>query len=300
MSVAVEARWSAGIGPRALVTSEPACDNTCLEGDGDAMGLVRSSPVMEALGQIHLALILAACLVPGCYRSHERGGDSAVDADVPNGPLVWVLVHPSDAPRGPGLFLFDEGRQEVVRQLALPAGVTSPQALAWDGRSLWLGGVDEEPAVRELDPDNGRVLSRWPGVVTEGIAVDGDNFWYSGVTSAFIPLTHVRRDGSVVSSAALPGVVTVQDLVSASGSLYYLVNDERDRIVRADGVTGDSTVLSLVGFDAPYALGFDGTYLAVAAEGRIRRFDVSTGALVEEGPLAVPGWITAIAFVPSR
>ena len=252
-----------------------------------------------------LTAVLTTVLVAACYRAHELAPDESVDAsrdasehasDHATSLLVWALVHPSDALRGPDLYLFDEARQEIIRQLPLPEGVTSPHALAWDGRSLWLGGIDVDPAVRELDPLDGRVRSRWAGVVTEGIATDGDTCWYTGVAAAFSPLVQVARDGTTLSSSTLPES-SVQDLVSAAGALYYLVNDGVDRIVRIDPAPGGLTDVVRGVHEAPYQLDFDGTHLAVAVDGRIRRYDPTTGALVRESAFAVPGWITAIAFV---
>ena len=250
------------------------------------------------------AIIGALCVswTPGCYLAHERELDAAIDVRsrdmgvVASTPLVWVLVHPTNAPLGPGLFLFDEARQAIIRRLPLPDGVTSPHALAWDGRSLWLGGVDAEPGIREIDPADGRVLSRWAFAVTEGIAIDGDTLWYAAVISTLIPLVHVAGDGTTLESITLPEV-TVQDLVMADGALYYLVDDDADRIMRFDPATRSSTELVRNVDVAPYSLGFDGAHLAVAVDGRIRRYDPSTGALESDRPFAVPGWITAIAFV---
>lgn len=112
-------------------------------------------------------------------------GESSSDAGVAS--LVWVVVHPSDAPMGAGLFLFDESRQEVVRRLTLP-DIVSPHALAWDGESLWLGGRDEQPAVHQLDPVDGREISRWPGVlrfdVETGELVRDDPFAVPGWITA--------------------------------------------------------------------------------------------------------------------
>lgn len=243
--------------------------------------------------------LLVSSVASGCYLAHERGRDAAIDGGgdaAPSRPLVWVLVHPSDAPLGPGLFLFDEARQEVVRRLALPEGFSSPHALAWDGHSLWLGGFAEDPAMLELDPSDGRELSRFPNVITEGVAIDGDTFWWAGTVDALTPLLHVSRDGRRLSSNTLMEAA-VQDVVIANGALFYLVNDDADRIMRFDATTERATELTRGVFVAPYSLGFDGTSLAVAAEGRIRRYDPATGTLVSDGPFAVPGWITAIAFV---
>lgn len=221
--------------------------------------------------------------------------DGAVVGDAGRPSLVWALVHPSASP-GIGLYLFDETSQVIVRQLPLPPGCTSPQALAWDGRSLWLGGIDEDCAVRELDPESGRVLSRWEGVHTEGIAVSGETFWYSAIRDAFAPLVQVRRDGETLDMIELREI-TVQDLVNANGTLYFLANDDVDRIVRVEPATGATRDIVRGVHTAPYSLGFDGTHLAVAIEGTILRFDPATGARVSTRPFAVPGWITAIAFV---
>jgi plasmid stability protein len=266
-------------------------------------------------GSFWCSLALVATLLgAGCYRAHEIDvsvdastdarvdasidapvdpPDAARDADAGTSLLVWVLVHPSDAPLGPGLYLFDEGRREILRQLPLPEAVTSPHSLAWDGRSLWLGGSGSAAAVREIDPSDGSVRSEWRGVRTEGIATDGERYWYAAAADG---LVQVDRNGTMLSSIGLSDR-SVQDLVFAGGALYYLVNDGVDRIVRVDLDTTAATDLARGVHVAPYSLGFDGTHLVVAVEGQARRFDLATGALVRESEFAVPGWITAIAYV---
>lgn len=92
-------------------------------------------------------------------------------------------------------------------------------------------------------------------------------------------------------------VGTIQDVVSVDGALYYLINDDVDRIVRVNPNSGAASDVARGVHPAPYSLGFDGQYLAVAVDGRILRFDPETGALVRASAFAVPGWITAIAFV---
>ena len=90
---------------------------------------------------------------------------------------------------------------------------------------------------------------------------------------------------------------TVQDLVFAGGALDYLVNDDVDRIVHVDPTSGLSSELARGVYVAPYSLGYDGASLAVAVDAMIVRFDPVTGARLSSGAFAVPGWITAIAFV---
>ncbi len=221
-------------------------------------------------------------------------GDGTVE---PASRLVWVLIHPSEAPDGPGIFLFDEEQQQVLAHLDLPPQVTSPHALAYDGTSLWLGEMGSQGAIHELDPVTGDVRSTIAGVRTEGIAVDGDTLWYAGEDpSTFaMNLMHIRRDGTVLDTLPMTAPV-VQDLTFDGSSLYYLINDDQDRVLRVDPVTGAESQLFDQVFVAPYALAFDGQHLAVAADGTIKRYDPVTGAQVSSGPLGVAGWISAIAF----
>lgn len=247
-----------------------------------------------------LGVVLVAMLGDGCYLAHERGVDASVSGDAPvvrRASRLWVLVHPSDAPMGPGLFLYDEARNAIVSRLPLPPGVESPHGLTWDGGSLWLSdvGVPERPTIYELSPDDGRVLSRIVGHFTEGLAAEGESLWCASaepVTS----LLELAHDGGVLGSVGVSEIV-IQDLVFADGALYYLVNDGLDRIVRIDPRGGAATEVARGFHEAPYSLGFDGTHLVVAADRTLYRFDPRTGAAAGVGPIDVGGWITAIAYV---
>lgn len=251
--------------------------------------------------------LLAALFAPGCYLSHERPNPATVDADGGGddadagapGALLWVLVHPTTAPLGPGVFLFDESRQSIVRHHPLPPGrdESSVHGLAWDGTSIWVSSFFP-PEILELDPETGAVRSTITGVAAEGIAAATDGtLWYAGQREGTggVRVASVSRAGEELA-ALFPPEATVQDLALAGDTLFYLVNDDLDRIVRLTR-SGARSELARVPHPAPYSLGFDGAYLAVAVDGSIHRFDPRTGALVRSGPLAVPGWITAIAFV---
>lgn len=249
-------------------------------------------------------LLLALPLLASCALAHEREVDAAIDAPAPAidaavidatpSHELWVLVHPSDAPLGAGIYRFDEARQQILAQLPLPPGATSPHGLAWDGTSLWLGDVGTPPddVLYQLAPD-GTVLQRLAGFGSEGVAVDGDTLWVA-VAAELVQITH---EGRVLRRIPIAGS-TVQDLVLAGGALDYLVNDDLDRIVHVDPTTSVSSELARGLYVAPYSLGYDGASLAVAVDGMILRFEPMTGARLSSSAFAVPGWITAIAFVP--
>ncbi len=278
---------------------------------------MRAVKSRRALARWVLSVAVGAGTAPlaGCWDTHTLATDSAVDALARDAPapstsssLVWVLVHPSYMPAGgPGILLFDETAQSVVRRLPLPDPDESPHGLAWDGRSLWLAstGIGIPTGITELDPETGAVRQRWSGMRAEGVTVDGETLWYIGARrdEAGPSLVNIRRDGAQVSFGPIPESFEVQDLVMANGALHYLANDGLDRIMRIDPSSGSATLVASGVDEAPYALGFDGTYLAVAIadrfrpEGIIRRFDPLTGALVRESPLPIDGWVTAIAFV---
>ena len=259
-----------------------------------------------------IACALVAALHPGCADSHMRSdtdassatepdahvalGDGGTTIVAPVSSLAWMIVHPSDAPRGPGLYLFDESRNQVVSHLPLPDELESPHALAWDGESLWLGGAGLDSAVYELDSVDASVRSRLPNIRTEGITIEGDTLWLADDDNfGSVRLVRLARDGTELFSALLP-TTTLQDLTIARGALYYLVNDGVDRIVRFDRATGASVDLVRGVHVAPYSLAFDGAHLVVAVEGTLRRYDPATGELVRVSSIDVPGWITALAF----
>lgn len=254
----------------------------------------------------------------GCWDAHTIGADAdldaqgAPDASATASSLVWALVHPTNAPEGPGIVLFDEATQTVIRRLPLPEPTLSVHGLAYDGDTLWVsslgrtvGPFSDGVALFALDAGDGHALRRFERIAAQGLAVDAGTLWYAGARpdEAGPSLVHITYDDEQLSVVPIPETWLIEDLTLANGALYYLANDDLDRIMRIDPRTGDAVELARGVYEAPYALGFDGRYLAVPTndgrnrDPRIRRFDPATGALVSEGPFRVGGWVTAIAFV---
>lgn len=277
---------------------------------------------MAARVKAGLALLVLSAGAGGCWDSHVLDVDAdldafgaPVDAPQPVRRLVWALVHPSDAPpSGPGIVLYDEATHTVLRRLPLPiAPDVSAHGLAIDGETLWVstmgrgsGSTLEDGAgIFQIDQGDGHVIRRFDRIRAEGVAIDGDDLWYAGARpdEAGPTLVRLAREGAQRSFVPIPEGFLVQDLAIANGALYYLANDDLDRVMRIDPTTGVATEVMRGVYEAPYALGFDGQYLAVPRADRftsspsIRRFDPSTGALVSETPFLVSGWVTAIAFV---
>lgn len=219
----------------------------------------------------------------------------------------WVLVHPSDAPLGPGIYLYDEESQEIKKTLPLPPGVGSPHGLAFDGASLWMsdlaGGSNLSGEVHQIDPNTGVILSTISGIFTEGLVADGANLWYGADeyapegASAFVAIS---QTGAVLDVIALQDWTIMNDITYDGQRFYYTINDESDRIIAVDPATGAQTELAsnIATSATVYTLAFDGTYLATVDPGGsgnlLRRFDRVTGSLVSTTPFGVPGWVTAI------
>jgi hypothetical protein len=255
--------------------------------------------------------LLAGSLGAGC------GGSVTVDDNPGSGPggVIgedgagwWALVHPSDAPLGPGLYLIDEETQEIQRYLALPPEAESPHGLAFDGTSLWVSDIVLQ-AVLQIDPDTGAVLSTIPDVISEGLVAQQGNLWYG--TDEYQPaqatsFVRISPSGDVLDVVKLADSTIMNDIAHDGSSLYYAINDESDRILEVDPVTGAQVELAknVAESGMIYTLAFDGQSLALIdmlpSGNVLRRFDPATGAEVSAKPFGVPGWVTALVAVGAQ
>lgn len=253
------------------------------------------------------AMVLLACSA-SCSQSH---GEAAVVDDAsclpPDAPgrFFWFLVHPTQAPPdGPGIYLYDEDSEEIVCKVELPEPFSSPHALAYDGELLWVGGiVNEDPmrgAILAIDPKTGEVVDELVTTgMPEGLAVAGDTLWYGANdwpdSACRARLVQIDRDGEILDEL-VPERCLVQDIAKLDDRLFYVVNDEADRIleVMPDG-SAEREVASRAGGNAVYTLSSRLGRLVVEGYGALHWFDPDSGEAQARVPHNVPGWITAIA-----
>src|SRR5438067_3860910 len=108
-------------------------------------------------------------------------GSTVVRGQAPEG-VMYIVVHPSDGPGLPGIYEYDVRHDKVLSVLPLPAGIASPQALAYDGASLWLSGIGDVGEVFRLDPATGSIRNDFnlPDSGATGIAASDMTLWTIG------------------------------------------------------------------------------------------------------------------------
>ncbi len=245
---------------------------------------------------------LAVSCVLGC-------GSTVVTGEPPQGQL-WLVVHPTGVPTQSGILLYDVGRNKVYDRLPFPAGMTSPQALAWDGSSLWISGIGGHGRVCELDPRTGTTRSEFemPERGASGLAAYGMLLWAvgEGTTRRLFKYDH---DGDELDRHTVTPSVT--DLVSDGTRLYWLADTGQgsNTIERVNPDTGEHRRVADMPYldQGRYALGWDGHFLMTIESswdpetGRrdrnaLRWIDALTGETVDQQPIPVRGWITAMAW----
>jgi hypothetical protein len=214
---------------------------------------------------------------------------------------LWLLVHPTDAPpAGPGIVHIDGAGVELAR-LPLPAGVTSPHGLAYDGSSLWLTEFADPGRLFQLDPVTGDVISMLDGVRSGGVALDGDGFWVDMADGI------VRIDAAGVETQRLRRIPAATDLAFDGTDVLVLANGSPDSVTRL-APDGTATVLPhpATRGNEGYAMALRDDVLLVVDHAQfdegmpyrtpvLRTLDPLTGEMLGTAELPVEGWITAIA-----
>ena len=270
------------------------------------------------------ALFVVATLVPGCAElpgplalaepgvraGADSGGDGGADvpAEADPEPILplFVMTHPSG---GKAVIQELVNTDGVVRQtFAIPAGISSPHGLAVDAARdrLLVGGFGEPGAagIWAVDLRSGVATPFHTRVQGEGIVVRGDRIFAVGeerfvddLGLQHLPLAlhEFDVDGTLVGSRSLHGLPCALDLFELGDALAYtcdgivvrLDDDGRETfLTRAVADADGDNFYAAVRFD-------DARTLFVSASGAAFVFD---GVRTVPGiPLAVGGWITAVA-----
>jgi hypothetical protein len=218
-------------------------------------------------------------------RIDANDGRTLVDVTVgPDGPMtvadgsVWAAVRAHSDDRPPeGLYRIDADSGQTLGRLAL----MSVDHLAASGGLVW--ALTSTGTLAQIDAARGRVVRRWPQVVTaagvaagaHGLTADAGGAWVlSTPESGDGEIVRVDSDGVGPRFAIAPSALPV--LARAPDGLWFATADERSRryrLSRLDAATGEITatvelaghrpIALAVAGDSLWVIGGDGTLLVV-------------------------------------
>lgn len=240
-----------------------------------------------------LLMLIIIVMVTGCDYSGRLDEDDS---------QVWYfLIHPSDAPDGSKIVEYNHTQNEIINEIDLPEGMSSPHALAYDGEHLWLGGMGNNEKLYCLETESGNVVQQYENIRTEGITVFGGSIWFSSSNlRRNVWLININSDGDTLQEIDTE-LIVIQDIAHFQDKIYYTYNDTNEPVGIIDLDTGD-----IEGFITDAALGqyvyamsvHEGYLYIIDSRGEVnylRAFDAETGEFLQEAATSIDGWITAMA-----
>lgn len=206
---------------------------------------------------------------------------------------LWILKHRRY--QEPGIYLYNETSGILELELDLPKDLESPHAIAFDGESLWVGGIGEDETIYELDPQTGETLSEIPNIKTEGIAVDENYLYYSVYETNSI--IKIDKNGTFIEEIVTKNAsLSIPDIAIDGNNLYYLRYTETDPVVKLNLSSRDESFIELGGSIDTYSLTiFNSEIVGVTLFNGISRFRQHSGSFISSNLTGIEGWITAIA-----
>jgi len=202
----------------------------------------------------------------------------------------WLLVYPNN--ENSGIYLYNETKSKVEISFNIPENLTSPHALDYDGKSLWVGGMGDDQSIYELSPIDGSILSEIKNIETEGIACSNDEIYYSSNNE----IHRIKKDGIPIETYLVSPNVVIQDIDIYNSILYYVENGATDPIIKFDQLTQKSDTILYSNVSRLYTLATtEDNFIVVNDLNEIRRFDINSGEIVSDIKINIEGWITAIA-----
>lgn len=204
----------------------------------------------------------------------------------------WILVHSYGNYNNAGIYLYNETNSVVERKLNLPDEIDSPHALAFDGKSLWLGGMGNNESIYELNPIDGSVISKISNTRAEGIAFLNEDLYYACDGN----INRIKKDGTPIKSFSIP-TNTIQDIAFSNSTLYYVVNSDTDPIIKFNLETEENNTVINTNVVGLYTLAiWRNDFIVIDDLNEIRRFDIVSGEKISDNKIYIDGWITAIAL----
>ena len=203
----------------------------------------------------------------------------------------WILKHRNF--QDSGIYIYNEATATIELELDLPKNLQSPHAIAFDGKSLWVGGNGENESIYELHPKNGAILSEIKNVPTEALTVDDDYLYYAN----FNVIYKIEKDGSFVEKTLTKNtILNIPDIAINGNELYYLRHSEEEPLIRLN--LNNDTEHHIFGIENndSYCLSiFNNELITVGPLNEINHNYLNTGRLKLTNTTEIKGWITAIA-----
>lgn len=208
----------------------------------------------------------------------------------------WILTHRNYAE--PGISLYNETTSTIELKLDLPENLESPHALAYDGTSLWVGGIGENESIYQLNPENGAIISEIKNIQTEGIAVLDDYLYYSD----YMIINKIEQNGTLVEEIATQNSsYNIPDLAIDGNSLYYLRYSENQPVIKLNLSSKNESAIPYLESTGTYSLTIsDNEIITISALNEISHHNLASGTLISKKPTIFTGWITAIAPYSSK
>tara|TARA_R110001583_G_scaffold187565_1_gene348971 strand:+ start:463 stop:1236 length:774 start_codon:yes stop_codon:yes gene_type:complete len=249
---------------------------------------------MKAIKTIFTLLILTI-LTSSCNKDFDDLTENIILTDTIIDENVehkwWILTHRSY--EAPGIYLYNETTLEVELKLDLPENLESPHALAYDGESLWIGGVGQNESIYQLNPENGAIISEITNIQTEGIALLNEYVFYSNDKI----INKIEKNGTLVEEITTKNSsYNIPDIAIDGNTLYYLRYSEKEPVIKLSLSNKNESRIPLSETTGTYCLTISNNeIITINPFNEIIRFDLRTGEYISTNATIIKGWITAIA-----
>ena len=239
-----------------------------------------------------ITLLILTVLITSCNRDLTEDF-IATDPTIPEDVEYkwWILTHRNYAE--PGISLYNETTSTIELKFDLPENLESPHALAYDGTSLWVGGIGENESIYQLNPENGAIISEIKNIQTEGIAILDDYLYYSDYNI----INKIEKNGTLIEEIATQNSsYNIPDLAIDGNSLYYLRYSENQPVIKLNLSSKNESAIPYLESTGTYALTIsDNEIITISALNEISHHHLASGTIISKKPTIFKGWITAIA-----